>query len=165
MALTTGVIDVPLGLSQSLKLGGVLSLTVNVTRRLGIVGEASGHDGSQDLSREPPPILAVSPTISALHGGLRYTDRDDPIVTPYAQVLAGATRLSLNVEGVSTSATHASIQPGLGVTVRLSEVVGFGIGGDYRWVIRPGRDANEFRLQAGLVVRLGQRVSHVEAKP
>lgn len=169
-------------INQSFKLGALVSVTVNVSRRLGLVGEVSLHDGSLAVFALPAaispfgngrrtenPLTGVNPTVQAYHAGVRYTDRDDRIVTPYVQLLVGATRYSVSVSdqgtSVTASLTHTSFQPGLGIAGRISDTVAIDAGIDYRWVIQPDEpDANQFRFHAGLVVRLGRRVSQVPPK-
>ncbi len=166
------------GINQSFKLGAFFSVTVNVSRRLGLVGEVSLHDGSLAVSepaaitpfgKQASPLAGVNPSVQAFHAGVRYTDHDDRVVTPYAQVLVGATRYSRSVSdqgtSVTASLTHTSVQPGLGIAGRISDTVAIDAGVDYRWVIQPDEpDANQFRAHAGLVVRLGRRVSQVPPK-
>jgi hypothetical protein len=157
-------------LSRALKLGWSFSAGASVGDRLAVVAEVSRHYGSARVasaavslgSAQVPSTTAGRPRVLALHAGLRYTDRDDRVAAPYVQVLGGATRLSPSLVDASASETHLSIQPGVGLTFRLSDTMGLGLGGDYRWVRRPernARDANEFRLHGGFVLGLGERGS------
>ena len=154
-------------LSSSFWLGGVLSANFNVTDRVGIVTEVSDHHQSQTVQGFP-----VDVDVLGVHAGVRYTDRQDDVATPYAQFLLGMTRFSTEANLPDNTTllfrpTHFSIQPGVGVMFRLSDKVRFGLGGDYRLVFTepstdpllsfPKNKTNEFRLHAGLVFGVGTR--------
>ena len=163
ITFTGGDDSAPLGLSGSFWLGWVVSGNVNVTNRLGITGEVSGHYRSQNA---PGTDLTVGTEELGFHAGPRYTQRNDAVATLYAQALFGATRFSMNLLGESEAATHFSIQPGLGVMLRVSDEVRIDVGGDYRLVftergglslVPPKKYTNAFRFRAGVVFGVGKK--------
>jgi opacity protein-like surface antigen len=165
--LTTTIRSDP-KLSSNFWAGGVLSANFNLTNHLGIVTEVSGHHQSQTVQGSH-----VDVNVLGLHAGVRYTDRQDAVATPYAQFLWGMTRFSAKADLLDHVAlsfrpdTNFSIQPGVGVMFRASDHVRIGLGGDYRLVFTgpatdplqyfPPYKTNEFRLHAGLVFQLGER--------
>jgi Outer membrane protein beta-barrel domain len=139
------------------ELGWALSLCGNLSRSIGVVGEASGHYSSEDTLDELGAPVSVDRDLLALHAGPRYTYRGSGRVAAYVQALAGWTRSGLDVSGRRETEDAFSIQPGLGVRMRLSRRVGIGLGADYRLVVGKADDRNEVRLHAGLVFGIGDR--------
>jgi hypothetical protein len=151
----------PLDLSGSFPLGGVLSANVNLNEHIGVVAELSEHHRSQSLLGSP---VDLGLNVLGLHAGLRYTDRDDATATPYIQALLGMTRFKFDALGDSASETDFSIQPGVGVMFRASDRIRVDLGGDYRLVFTGPADppfvflnhkTSEFRLHTGLVFQFG----------
>jgi hypothetical protein len=139
-----------------LEAGWNLSLCGNVTRSIGVVGEVSGHYGSDDLLDAASAPLPVDYDVLGVHAGPRYTLRRDGFVVPYVQALAGWTRTGVELAGIRVVDDAFSIQPGVGLQLRLSRKVGLGLGADYRLVLED-ETRNEFRFHAGLVLGVGRR--------
>jgi opacity protein-like surface antigen len=139
-------------LSGSMPLGWMASANFNVNNWLGVVVDVSGNYKSEDtvLGEE------VDFSVYGLHGGLRFSSYKNPAVTPYFQALAGVTRGSVSFVGFDESASDFSIQPGIGVIVRLSDSIGLDLGGDYRLIFSDEEKGNEFRAHAGIVFRIGR---------
>jgi hypothetical protein len=139
-------------------LGWTLSLCANLTPSLGVVGDASGHytpDDAQDALGAPVPR---DRDLLGVHAGLRYTHRGEGFAVPYVQALAGWTRSGLDQPDGRRDVEDAfSIQPGLGLQLRLSRSVGLALGADYRLVFGEAERRSEVRLHAGLVFGIGGR--------
>jgi hypothetical protein len=139
------------------ELGWVLSLCGNLSRSVGVVGEASGHYSSEDVLDESGAPLAIDRDLLGVHAGLRYTYRGGGRIAAYAQALAGWTRSGLEVSGRRELEDAFSVQPGMGLHVRLSASVGLAVGADYRFVFGDEQDRGEVRFHAGLVIAAGER--------
>ena len=138
-------------------LGWVLSACANLTPRFGVVGEASGHyDSGETLDVLGVP-LSLDKDLLAVHAGPRYTHRSEGPAAPYVQALAGWTRTGLELGGVREVEDAFSIQPGVGLQLRLSRSVGLALGADYRLVFGEIENRNEFRLHAGIAFGIGDR--------
>jgi hypothetical protein len=140
-----------------LEAGWTLSLCGNLNRSLGVVGEVSGHYGSDELLDAAGAPLSVDYDILGLHAGLRYTRRGEGFAVPYVQALAGWTRSGIELTGLRVVEDAFSVQPGVGLNLRLSRSVGLGLGADYRLVFGEDDSRNELRLHAGLVFAIGDR--------
>jgi hypothetical protein len=138
------------------EVGWMVSFDANLTRSLGIVGEASGHYGSQPLD-VVGTLVDFDYDLLGVHAGPRYTHRGGGVVQPYVQALAGWTRTGFEAAGARVVDDAFSIQPGVGLTVRLSRSVGLGLGADYRLVFGEIENRNEARVHAGLVFAVGKR--------
>jgi hypothetical protein len=139
------------------ELGWALSLCGNLSRSIGLVGEASGHYSSEDTLDASGSPLAVDRDLLAAQAGLRYTHRGAGRVAAYVQALAGWTRSGIEASGRREIEDAFSIQPGLGVHVRLAPSVGVAIGADYRLVLGKDQDRGEVRYLVGVVIAAGGR--------
>lgn len=139
------------------ELGFLLSLSAPLNRSLSVVGEASGHYGSDDLAGALGVPLTLDRDILGVHAGPRFTHRGGGRAEPYVQALAGWTRTGLELAGLREVEDSFSIQPGVGLNLRLSRSVGLGLGADYRLVFGEEENRNEVRLHAGLVFAIGDR--------
>ena len=101
--------------------------------------------------------LTVDRDLLGVHAGLRYTHRRGGFAVPYAQALAGWTRTGVELAGIRRVDDAFSIQPGVGLNLRLSRSVGLGLGADYRLVFGEEENRNEVRVHAGLVFGIGDR--------
>ena len=101
--------------------------------------------------------LTVDRDLLGVHAGLRYTHRRGGFAVPYAQALAGWTRTGVDLAGRREVEDAFSVQPGVGLNLRLSRSVGLGLGADYRLVLGEEESRNELRLHAGLVLAIGDR--------
>jgi hypothetical protein len=139
------------------ELGWMLSLCGNLNRSLGVVGEVSGHYTSDDTFDAFGAPLAVDRDLLGVHAGLRYTHRRGGFAVPYAQALAGWTRTGVDLAGRREVEDAFSVQPGVGLQLRLSRSVGLGLGADYRLVFGAEDERNDFRFHAGIVFGVGSR--------
>jgi hypothetical protein len=139
------------------ELGFLLSLGAPLNRSLSVVGEASGHYGSDDLTDALGVPLTLDRDVLGVHAGPRFTHRGDGRAEPYVQALAGWTRTGLELAGLREVEDAFSIQPGVGLNLRLSRSVGLGLGADYRLVFGEEENRNEVRVHAGLVFGIGDR--------
>lgn len=139
----------------SFPLGWRVSSNFNVTRAIGVVLDVSGNYNSEDALILRIPVT-VKTTIYGLHGGLRFSARGAS-ATPYLQVLAGITRESNSVLGISDSGSNFSIQPGLGVMFKVSDKVGVDVGGDYRLIFAGGETFSTFRAHVGVAFFVGKK--------
>ena len=137
--------------------GFLLSLSAPLNRSLAVVGEASGHYGSDDLTDALGVPLTLDRDILGVHAGPRFTHRGDGRAEPYVQALAGWTRTGFELAGLREVEDSFSIQPGVGLNLRLSRSVGLGLGADYRLVFGEEENRNEVRVHAGLVFGIGDR--------
>ncbi len=101
-------------------LGWALSLCGNISRSIGVVGEASGHYLSEDTVDASGAPLGVDRDLLAVHAGLRYTHRSAGRVAAYVQALGGWTRSGVQASGRREIEDAFSVQPGLGVHVRVT---------------------------------------------
>jgi hypothetical protein len=139
------------------ELGWALSLCGNLSRSIGVVGEASGHYSSEDTLDAQGAPLAVDRDLLSAQAGLRYTHRGAARVAAYVQALAGWTRSGVEASGRREIEDAFSIQPGLGVHVRLTPSVGVALGADYRLVLGKQQDRGEVRYLVGIVIAAGRR--------
>ena len=139
------------------ELGFLFSLSAPLNRSLAVVGEASGHYGSDDLTDALGVPLTLDRDVLGVHAGPRFTHRGRGRAEPYVQALAGWTRTGLELAGLREVEDSFSIQPGVGLNLRLSRSVGLGLGADYRLVFGEEENRNEVRLHAGLVFAIGDR--------
>jgi hypothetical protein len=139
------------------ELGWALSLCGNLSRSIGVVGEANGHYSSEETLDAAGAPLAVDRDLLSAHGGLRYTHRGSGRVAAYVQALAGWTRSGVEASGRREIEDAFSIQPGLGVHVRLTPSVGVALGADYRLVLGKQQDRGEVRYLVGIVIAAGRR--------
>lgn len=129
----------------------------------------------QGLSYHRPETLWCSPTVSkcdiqiqSVTGGVgpRFTFQTGS-VRPFVHVLAGWTRVLRKIEFFTHTATSFSLMPGAGVDIKVNDRWGFRIQGDYSralvpdpadsnssFVVKDGKDFNEFRLGIGAVYGL-----------
>jgi hypothetical protein len=140
--------------------GWVASYAENVNRWFGVKAELGGNyiEGTADVHS----ILAGPQ--------LAFTRRSR--ITPWSQFLLGTSltqnRLFLPFSGlppglglisIPTTYVNFAMQPGGGVDFWLGSKAGIRLGADYRRVFRGNsrRDLDSFRLQGGVVFRLGSR--------
>jgi hypothetical protein len=148
--------EIRVGDSGSFPLGWQAALHLPLADTLGLVVDGSGHYKSPEGPLEDDEDLDVDLSVHGIHAGLRLTSRSSS-VQPYIQLLAGVTRVALDVADEGDGVTDFSLQPGIGIVLPLSESLGLGIGGDYRLVFAEEEKAHEFRAHAGLVLRFGSR--------
>ncbi len=119
----------------------------NLTRRLGLVGEAAGSYGSDPYVKETLHSYTFGPRV--------YFHRSER-TSFYGHTLLGVGFLRISQgEAFDTSSGFAS-QIGGGVDVKLSRVVGLRAGQlDYMLTRFADRSQHNFRFSAGFVFRFG----------
>lgn len=142
------------GASGNFPIGWMVSVNFNLNKWLGVVGDVGGSYKSEAL------VVGVDENLSVLafNGGFRFSIRNDA-ATPYFQAVFGGARYSDTAIGIGLAETHFAMQPGIGVGIKVSKLIGLDLGVDYR------RDfggtiftnSNEFRAHAGVVFRVGQK--------
>ena len=135
--------------------GWVASVTGNVNRWLGIVGEfGQNHTTVDDLGD-------AHYDVNAFMVGPRFALRRSPKVTPFAQVLFGAHHAHVDVGSADEGETSFAWQTGAGLDFWINPKAGIRLGGDFRHIHEDAHQDNhhhsEFRFQAGFVFRFGTR--------
>jgi opacity protein-like surface antigen len=145
--------------------GWEASVTGNITPWFGVEGDFSGHYGSPNLFGFDVPFADVkSYTFMA---GPKLTYRTDKIA-PFAHFLIGAARASTGAFGASVSDSALAAVVGGGIDINLNDTISIrAVQADYlmtRFKTGPqiffsGFDErqNNFRLSAGIVIKLGNR--------
>ena len=139
------------------------SVTGNISHWFGVEGDFSGHYGSPNVFGIGVPFANVSSHTFMV--GPRLTYRSDSIA-PFAHFLIGADRASTGAFGVSLSDTALATVVGGGIDIKLNDSLAIrAIQADYlmtRFKTGPqiffsGLDdrQNNFRLSAGLIIKLG----------
>ena len=166
-AQDTPAVDVGVGyaflhdkeIDENFTTGWLASLNFNFSRTLALTGEVGGSYKTFPSGDEVPVDLDLA--LHSLMGGFRFMSRGNDSLHPYLQVLAGAVRAKVSVDGVDFGAaeTNFAAQPGVGVDLRLAEKVSLRLGGDYRWIKGEGGADNgsEYRAHAGIAFGIGRR--------
>ncbi len=139
------------------------SVTANLTNWFGVEGDFSGHYGSPRVYGFEVPFVDVSS--HTFMAGPKLTYRANT-VAPFAHFLIGAARASTGAFGYSLSDTALATVVGGGIDINVSKSLAIrAIQADYlmtRFQVGPqiafsGLDdrQNNFRLSAGLVLKLG----------
>jgi hypothetical protein len=125
----------------------------NVTPMLAIVGQVTGNYEALEFDG-----ISVDAKLHTFMGGVRVNARAAGGVTPFAQVLFGATRFSASSDGngvlefnVGDSESDAALQIGGGVKL-MPKNVGVQLGADYIRAFTEGEGTNVFRFAAGVVI-------------
>jgi hypothetical protein len=145
--------------------GWYLSGAANVNRWFGIVGEFTGsYKNNLDLST-PGWSESSDLRVYTLMAGPRFF-RPSGRIAPFAQMLTGVAHLRERREHsglpnqFTWTTTQFALQPGIGLTVHLTDRVGVRFSGDYRTLIEfdDGADyTHEFRLLSGFTFNWGAR--------
>ena len=148
------------------------SVAVSLSRNLAVVGDFSGHYGSQSLRADifddddfPGDVSIRADSHANVHtvlSGLRYSYRGNEKLTPFAHALFGASRLAADATirsgPLAVDSSFADIgfamAVGGGLDVKLSESVGLRlIQADYL-VSNVGRNSqSNVRLSFGITLR------------
>ena len=137
--------------------GGFGEVAVNLNNRWGVVGnvgydQKTVTDVSGDIDAKVTPYLF----------GVRMSSRRNEANTPFLQFLAGATRIKLSQGSENITQTTFTWQAGGGINIKVNDVVGARVGGDYLRI--QGKDNSQItgdeavqglRLTAGVVVGFG----------
>jgi len=133
-------------LETSFPLGWYSSSALNLTRSLGVVAEAGGSYKTEE---------GVKFSMNAYLVGARYAFRGERL-TPYAEALVGAARLTVSAGGASESGSDLAAQLGAGIGYKVSDRVSLRTGVDFRNIFTEGTSLQEFRVHAGLGVAFGE---------
>ena len=139
------------------------SVTANITNWFGVEGDFSGHYGSPRVFGFEVPFVDVSS--HTFMAGPKLTYRANT-VAPFAHFLIGAARASTGAFGYSLSDTALATVVGGGIDINVSKSLAIrAIQADYLMtrfqtgpqIVFSGFDdrQNNFRLSAGLVLKLG----------
>ena len=139
------------------------SVAGNITKWFGVEGDVSGHYGSPKLFGFNVPFVDVSSYKYMV--GPKLTYRSDK-VAPFAHFLIGGTQARTKILGISASDTALATAIGGGVDINLNKSIAIrAIQADYLMTrFHPGSQIafsgfddhqNNFRISAGLVIRLG----------
>jgi opacity protein-like surface antigen len=131
--------------------GWLIGAGANLSPIFAVVGELGGNYKSFDEG-----IVDVSLSVHSFLGGVRVQSRDNAQFTPYGQLLLGAARGTIDVEGDSDSETDFALQPGAGVDWWLQPNAGVRVGVDYRQIFSEGDDLSQFRFHVGIVLTGGR---------
>ena len=131
------------GEPSTLPLGFAAGLAFNPTSSVSLVTDAgvSSNEGA-DAVRE-----------SAILGGLRYSRRR-PGIAPYAEVLGGASRRSVNAEGAPSLPWDKALQVGAGAHFQVRPNTSMRASVDFRTVFGPEGSTRRFRFYLGLTLGL-----------
>jgi hypothetical protein len=133
--------------------GWLASVGVNLNSSVGLVGEIGRNTRTYDSAG----IDFLEVSANTFMGGLRFASYASTAIAPFAQVLFGATKLEGNLLGLSDEITEFSVQPGVGVDLRIQRTVAIRLGGDYRYIATEGEARNQFRFYTALVISGGSR--------
>jgi hypothetical protein len=137
-------------LEETFPMGWSFAVNGNLNDMFSVVGEIGGNYKTIDAFGSD---LNVS--VHTFMGGPRFRNERGKVV-PFAQVLAGMARGSVEYLGESENGTDFAIQPGGGVDVRVTDRFGVRVQGDYR-IITGEETVNEFRFAVGGVLGFGSR--------
>lgn len=167
LAQETPVADIGLGyaflhdkeIDENFTTGWLASLNYNFSPTLALTGEVGGSYTTFQTTDEEPVDLDLA--LHSLMGGFRFMSRGNESLHPYLQILAGAVRAKVSVDGVDFGASESNfaVQPGIGVDFRLGDSLSLRLGGDYRWIKgEDGADSgSEYRAHAGIAFGIGRR--------
>ena len=141
------------------------SVTGNISNWFGVEGDFSGHYGSPRVFEFSVPFVDISS--HTFMAGPRLSYRTDS-VTPFAHFLVGAARASTGAFGVTLSDTALATVLGGGIDLNINDRFAVrAIQADYvmtrfktgSQLFFSGFDEhqNNFRLSAGIVIKLGNR--------
>jgi len=137
---------------ETFPLGWNVEVATRWTRRLNIVGEVGGAYRNLDLLGTRFDL-----SVHTFMAGLRLSGWQRGRLAPFAHILGGGARVGARVFGEGGSSTMLALQPGGGVDVRLTDLVGVRIGGDYQLILSGIRPDIEFRVVTGAVFRVGRK--------
>jgi hypothetical protein len=133
--------------------GWLGSVGINLNSSVGLVGEIGRNTKSYDVAG----VDVAEVSANTFMGGLRFASYASSTIAPFAQVLVGATKLEGVLLGASESVTKLTIQPGVGIDLRLQRSVAVRLGGDYRRIATEDEGRNQFRFYGALVIMAGSR--------
>ena len=137
--------------------GGFGEVAVNLDSRWGVVGNV-GYDQKTIAEVSGNIDANVTPYLF----GVRMSSRRNEANTPFLQFLAGATRIKVSQGSESVTETSFTWQAGGGINIKVNDVLGARVGGDYMRIL--GKNDSDItgdeavqglRLTAGVVVSFG----------
>ena len=141
--------------------GWAVSATGNVNSWIGVVTEVGGSYRSCDNCQRGPFASQrfrgtdLRVRVLTFMAGPRVASHASALVTPFAQVLLGGSHISGGVEWDGALNTGFTYQPGAGIDVRVAPAVAVRLQGDYRIIRTSGRNNDESRFTAGIVLSRG----------
>jgi len=147
--------------AESFPAGWLVSASGNANNWIGVVTEVGGsHRSCDNCPRGPFATEAFRGTnlhvrVLTFMAGPRVASHANSFVTPFAQVLVGGSHISGGVEWDGALNTGFTYQPGAGVDVRIAPGIAVRVQGDYRIIRTSGRNNNESRFLAGIVLSRG----------
>ena len=130
--------------------GWMVAVAGRLASWLEAVGEAGGSDKTVSIPGDQPKLRVLS-----FMAGPRFAAPTHRSIAPFAQVLFGVARASNTVLDVGDTVTDFSYQPGAGVDVRVTHMVGARLEADYRIIRAEGSNSKESRFVAAAVFRWG----------
>jgi hypothetical protein len=127
--------------------GWLMSVAGYPTGVLGVVGEIGG---SYKKTISPLDAFELNSSFYNFMVGPRITSHRDRVVVPFGQLMFGRVRVGNNLGGY---VTNVSWQPGAGVDIGLTRVLGIRFQGDYRLLPIEGLNLKQFRIAVGGVFR------------
>lgn len=122
---------------------------------IGIVGDVSGHYGSQNFT-EPTPAGPVTITVTGHEQEYLFGPRlSIPVgrFTPFAEAFVGAAHIHTGGTLPTPSNTSFAYAFGGGLDYRIIRPIALRVEGDYVRTSFFSADQNNFRLGAGVVIR------------
>jgi opacity protein-like surface antigen len=124
------------------------SVVFNAPKYIGVVADFGGTYGTVD---------DVDTKIHSFLFGPKFAVRKDK-VTPFAQALFGVAHSKKSVAGVSLSSdSDFAMALGGGLDINVGKKMAVRVAPEYLMTRREGETSNDFRLSAGIVLKLGNR--------
>jgi hypothetical protein len=149
----------------SVPAGWYVDVAYPITPMLSLVGDVGGHYKSESESFVEQGVTITGTAKVSVHsflGGVRLSQRDNPRVTPFGQVLFGAARASASVEASANvggvpfdldfdeSETEPALSIGGGANVSAGSFV-IRVQGEWLKILADD-SGNAFRFGAGVVI-------------
>lgn len=126
--------------------GWYLNGTARLWRRVGVVGQASGHVAAESTGRDE-----VDLRVFGGFAGVRFDVATTERLTWFLHATGGVVRLSARLDADSEARTHGAFALGGGAEVRVTRRIGAQFLAEYRRV--PALSADHIVLGIGLFVR------------
>jgi hypothetical protein len=142
--------------------GWVVSAIGNINGWIGVTSELSGaYRTCEACQRGPFDSQRLSGTDLDIHvytfmAGPRLAARAFSTVTPFAQMLVGGSHVGGGIQWDGALNTGLTFQPGGGVDIAMTRVVGLRLQADYRVIRTQGRHNKQTRVAGGLVWQFGE---------
>ncbi len=136
----------------TLPTGWVVAVAARLCPRMSAVGEVGGNYKTENVLG-----TNVRLNIYSYQGGIRYGPCANRKYSPFGQLLAGAARATgtpsspaLLSDGLFiVSKTGFSVQPGVGVDIKMFQKINARVQADYRYIRSQGQNASQLRFAFG----------------